>query len=152
MSDTSTSQQLVVFSLGAEEYALPIAAVSEIIRFSEPRSVASEVAWIRGVIGLRGKIIPIFDLAARLELPAGTDGEPGKIVILETGTDQVGVMVDEVEEVLTVESDQLEPVPTANTDTIEAIAKIDDRLVILLNREGLFASTPSADELAAAAA
>jgi purine-binding chemotaxis protein CheW len=149
MSDTTTSQQLVVFSLGAEEYALPIAAVSEIIRFSEPRSVASEVAWIRGVIGLRGKIIPIFDLAARLELP-GADSRPGKIVILETGTDQVGVMVDEVEEVLTVESDQLEPVPTANTDSIEAIAKIDDRLVILLNSEGLFASTPSVDELAAA--
>jgi len=151
MSDTTTSQQLVVFSLGAEEYALPIAAVSEIIRFTEPRSVASEVAWIRGVIGLRGKIIPIFDLAARLELP-GADNEPGKIVILETGTDQVGVMVDEVEEVLTVASDQLEPVPTANTDSIEAIAKIDDRLVILLNSEGLFASTPPADELAAAAA
>jgi purine-binding chemotaxis protein CheW len=151
MSDTATSQQLVVFSLGAEEYALPIAAVSEIIRFTEPRSVASEVAWIRGVIGLRGKIIPIFDLAARLELP-GADSEPGKIVILETGTDQVGVMVDEVEEVLTVVSDQLEPVPTANTDSIEAIAKIDDRLVILLNSEGLFASTPSADDLAPAAA
>jgi purine-binding chemotaxis protein CheW len=149
MSDTTTSQQLVVFSLGAEEYALPIAAVSEIIRFSEPRSVASEVAWIRGVIGLRGKIIPIFDLAARLELP-GADSRPGKIVILETGTDQVGVMVDEVEEVLTVESDQLEPVPTANSDSIEAIAKIDDRLVILLNSEGLFARTPSVDELAAA--
>ena len=149
MSDTTTSQQLVVFSLGSEEYALPIAAVSEIIRFSEPRSVASEVAWIRGVIGLRGKIIPIFDLAARLELP-GADSEPGKIVILETGSDQVGVMVDEVEEVLTVDSDQLEPVPTANTDSIEAIAKIDDRLVILLNSEGLFASSPSADELAAA--
>jgi purine-binding chemotaxis protein CheW len=150
MSDTTTSQQLVVFSLGAEEYALPIAAVSEIIRFSEPRSVASEVAWIRGVIGLRGKIIPIFDLAARLELP-GADSEPGKIVILETGSDQVGVMVDEVEEVLTVEADQLEPVPTANTDSIEAIAKIDDRLVILLNSEGLFASTPSADDLATTA-
>jgi purine-binding chemotaxis protein CheW len=149
MSDTTTSQQLVVFSLGAEEYALPIAAVSEIIRFTEPRSVASEVAWIRGVIGLRGKIIPIFDLAARLELP-GADSEPGKIVILETGTDQVGVMVDEVEEVLTVDSDQLEPVPTANTDSIEAIAKIGDRLVILLNSEGLFASTPPVDELAAA--
>jgi purine-binding chemotaxis protein CheW len=150
MSET-TSQQLVVFSLGAEEYALPIAAVHEIIRFSEPRSVASEVAWIRGVIGLRGKIIPIFDLAARLDL-AGTGSEPGKIVILETGGGQVGVMVDEVEEVLTVESEQLEPVPTANTDTIEAIAKIDDRLVILLNPEGLFAAPPVADELAAAAA
>ena len=150
MSET-TSQQLVVFSLGVEEYALPIAAVQEIIRFSEPRSVASDVAWIRGVIGLRGKIIPIFDLAARLEL-AANDGQPGKIVILETGGGQVGVMVDEVEEVLTVASDQLEPVPTANTDTIEAIAKIDDRLVILLNPEGLFAATPAADEVAPAAA
>jgi purine-binding chemotaxis protein CheW len=149
MSET-TSQQLVVFSLGAEEYALPIAAVHEIIRFTEPRSVASEVAWIRGVIGLRGKIIPVFDLAARLEL-AGTGTEPGKIVILATGDGQVGVMVDEVEEVLTVASDQLEPVPTANTDTIDAIAKIDDRLVILLNPEGLFAATPVADDLAAAA-
>jgi purine-binding chemotaxis protein CheW len=149
MSET-TSQQLVVFSLGAEEYALPIAAVHEIIRFSEPRSVASEVAWVRGVIGLRGKIIPVFDLAARLEL-AGTGTEPGKIVILATDGGQVGVMVDEVEEVLTVGSDQLEPVPTANADTIDAIAKIGDRLVILLNPEGLFAATPVADDLAAAA-
>src|ERR687894_1642318 len=107
MSDI-TSQQLVVFSIGSEEYALPIGAVHEIIRFSEPRSVASDVAWIRGVIGLRGKIIPIFDLAARLEL-AGTGTEPGKIVILETGTGQAGVMVDEVEEVLTLAADQLEP-------------------------------------------
>src|ERR687890_1778034 len=103
MSDT-TSQQLVVFSLAAEEYALPIAAVHEIIRFTEPRSVASDAAWVRGVIGLRGKIIPIFDLAARVGLPAA-DSEPGKIVIVDTGTDQVGVMVDEVEEVLTVGAD-----------------------------------------------
>lgn len=147
MSDTS-SQQLIVFSLGTEEYALPIGTVSEIIRFTEPRTVASEAAWIRGVIGLRGKIIPIFDLAARMAL-AG-DSEPGKIVIVETGTGQVGVMVDEVEEVLTVSSEQLEPVPTANTDSIEAIAKIEDRLVILLNAEGLFARS-AGEELAAAA-
>jgi purine-binding chemotaxis protein CheW len=142
------AQQLVVFSVGAEEYALPIEAVHEIIRFTEPRSVASEVAWIRGVIGRRGKIIPVFDLAARLEL-AGA--EPGKIVILESGTGQVGVMVDKVEEVLTVTADQLETVPTADADAIEAIAKLDDRLVILLNPEGLFARTPTGDELAAAA-
>ena len=103
------------------------------------------------MIGLRGKIIPVFDLAARLEL-TGTGTEPGKIVILETGDGQVGVMVDDAEEVLTVESGRLEPVPTANLDTIEAIAKVDDRLVILLNPEGLVAVTPAADELTAAAA
>ena len=147
MSDT-TSQPLVVFSLGREEYALPIGAVHEIIRYTEPRTVASDVAWIRGVIGLRGKIIPIFDLASRMQL-APTETEPGKIVIVETGTSQVGVMVDEVEEVLTVVAEQLESVPTADDATIEAIAKIEDRLVILLNPEGLFARQ-GADELAAA--
>ena len=148
MSDT-TSQQLVVFSLGSEEYALPIGSVHEIIRFTEPRTVASDAAWIRGVIGLRGKIIPIFDLAARMELEIAADSEAGKIVIVESGTGQVGIMVDEVEEVLTVSSDQLEDVPSANTDSIEAIAKIEDRLVILLNPEGLFARS-GAEEITAA--
>jgi purine-binding chemotaxis protein CheW len=147
MSDT-TSQQLVVFSLGSEEYALPIGSVHEIIRFTEPRTVASDAAWIRGVIGLRGKIIPIFDLASRMELDA-VGSEPGKIVIVESGTGQVGIMVDEVEEVLTVTSEQLEDVPTANRESIEAIAKIEDRLVILLNPAGLFARS-GADDLAAA--
>ncbi len=147
MSDntTSTTQQLVVFSLGSEEYALPIASVHEIIRYTEPRSVVSEAAWIRGVIGLRGKIIPIYDLAARLGLMVESDA--GKIVIVETGAEQVGVMVDDVEEVLTVSADQLEDVPAANMESIDAVAKIGDRLVILLNPEGLFSR---ADDLAAA--
>src|SRR5512144_103180 len=147
MSDI-TSQQLVVFSLGAEEYALPIGAVHEIIRYTEPRAVASDADWIRGVIGLRGKIIPIFDLAARMGL-MDLSAEPGKIVIVETGTGQVGVIVDEVDEVITVTSDQLEDVPTASRATIEAIAKVEDRLVILLNPEGLFASQVVLDEAAA---
>jgi purine-binding chemotaxis protein CheW len=145
----STTQQLVVFSLGREEYALPIGSVHEIVRYSEPRSVASELPWIRGVIGLRGKIIPIFDLAARMGLEP-TGSEPGKIVIVDGGAGQVGVMVDDVEEVLTVEAAQLEDVPTANGDSIEAIAKIDDRLVVLLSAAGLFAR-PAAEELAATA-
>ncbi len=151
MSDTLTppsTQQLVVFSLGNEEYALPISTVHEIIRFTEPRSVVSDVPWVRGVIGLRGKIIPIYDLAARLGLQVETT--PGKIVIVESGTEQVGVMVDEVEEVLTVSTTQLEDVGAASRESIQSVAKIDDRLVILLNSEGLF-SDGIADELPAAA-
>ena len=148
MSDT-TSQQLVVFSLGSEEYALPIGAVHEIIRFTEPRAVTSDADWIRGVIGLRGKIIPIFDLGARMGL-LDLSAEPGKIVIVSSGAGQVGVMVDEVEEVLTVTSDQLEDVPTANSESIEAIAKIEDRHVVLLNTSGLF-TREVAEELATAA-
>lgn len=132
-----TPKQLVVFSIGSEEYALPIEAVHEIIRYTEPRSIASNAPWVRGVIGLRGKIIPIYDLASRLAVPVA-DPEFGKIVIVETGTGQAGVLVGDVEEVLTVSREQLEPVPTADAQTIEAIAKIDDRLVVLLNPEGLF--------------
>jgi purine-binding chemotaxis protein CheW len=147
MSDT-TSQQLVVFSLGSEEYALPIGSVHEIIRFTEPRSVASEVPWIRGVIGLRGKIIPIYDLASRIGVPIDS-ADIAKIVIVETGTGQAGVVVGDVEEVLTVTPEQLEAVPTADSQTIESIAKIGDRLVILLNPEGLFTGA-NAEDLAPA--
>ncbi len=134
---TELAQQLVVFSLGEEEYALPITQVQEIIRFSEPRAVASEVAWIKGVISLRGKIVPVCDLAARLGLAAEV-APNAKIVIVETTGGTAGVIVDEVEEVLTVEAAQLDTVPAAGTDFIDAIAKIDDRLIVMLNPEGIF--------------
>lgn len=131
------AQQLVVFSLGAEEYALPITQVQEIIRYTEPRAVASDAPWIKGVISLRGKIVPVADLALRLGL--GHDlAANAKIVIVETGGGTAGVIVDEVEEVLTVDASNLDAVPAAGTDFIDAIAKIDDRLVVLLNPEGIF--------------
>ena len=140
MPTEATTRQLVVFTLGSEEYALPIRQVHEIIRYTEPRSVAAESGWVRGVISLRGKIVPVYDLAARLGLEADTDrAEGGKIVIVETATDMAGVVVDDVEEVLTVEDAQLDAVPAAGSASIEAIAKIDDRLVILLDPEGIFA-------------
>src|SRR5919197_5555904 len=89
VSTSSLSQQLVVFSLGEEEYALPITQVQEIIRYTEPRAVASEAPWIRGVISLRGKIIPVCDLAARLGLEI-KGGERANIVIVETESGTAG--------------------------------------------------------------
>jgi purine-binding chemotaxis protein CheW len=138
MPTEATTRQLVVFTLGSEEYALPIRQVHEIIRYTEPRSVAAEAGWVRGVISLRGKIVPVYDLAARLGVETDR-AEGGKIVIVETATDMAGVVVDDVEEVLTVEDAQLDAVPAAGSPSIEAIAKIDDRLVILLDPEGIFA-------------
>jgi purine-binding chemotaxis protein CheW len=138
MSTADTTRQLVIFSLGSEEYALPITRVQEIIRYTEPRSVASHTAWIRGVINLRGKIVPVCDLAQRLGLPTERL-ETAKIVIVETELGTAGVIVDDVEEVLTVSIDQLEVVPSADSDYVEAIAKVGDRLAILLNPDGLFA-------------
>jgi purine-binding chemotaxis protein CheW len=112
--------------------------VHEIIRDTEPRSVASSVGWIRGVISLRGKIIPVYDLAARLAQGNGANDDDRKIVIVETAVDMAGVIVDDVQEVLTVDRDQLETVPSAGNPWIESIAKVDDRLIVLLSAAGLF--------------
>jgi purine-binding chemotaxis protein CheW len=135
---TAETRQLVIFSLGGEEYALPITRVQEIIRYTEPRMVASRTAWIRGVINLRGKIVPVCDLAERLGLAIERSGI-AKIVIVETETGTAGVIVDDVEEVLTVDDAQLEDVPAADAAYVDAIAKLDDRLAILLNPDGLLA-------------
>lgn len=138
MAEAERAQQLVVFSLGDEEYALPITQVQEIIRYAEPRAVASEQIWIKGVISLRGKIIPVCDLASRLGL-ATERVESAKIVIVETAGGTAGVIVDDVEEVLTLDDESLDAVPAAGTEFIEGIAKVGDRLVVLLSPDGIFA-------------
>jgi purine-binding chemotaxis protein CheW len=136
MPDETHARQLLVFSLGEEEYALPVTSVQEIIHYTQPRAVASESPWIRGVISLRGKIIPVADLGARLGL--ATKGTGGKIVIVESGSFIAGVIVDDVDEVLTVDPEQFDTVPTAGSDAIDGIVKIDDRLIVLLELESLF--------------
>ena len=138
MPTEATTRQLVVFTLGSEEYALPIRQVHEIIRYTEPRSVAAESGWVRGVISLRGKIVPVYDLASRLGCAGCEDAAERKIVIVEAATQLAGVVVDDVAEVITVDADQLERIPTADEAAIDAIVKLDDRLIVLLSPAGLF--------------
>jgi purine-binding chemotaxis protein CheW len=150
MAEETNARQLLVFSLGEEEYALPVTSVQEIIHYTQPRAVASESHWIRGVISLRGKIIPVADLGARLGLATGPGDQAKsgkKIVVVESGTVTAGVVVDDVDEVLTIDPSQLDAVPAAGSEAIDGIVKIDDRLIILLDLDTLFGGA----ELAAAA-
>jgi purine-binding chemotaxis protein CheW len=135
----TTARQIVVFTLGSEHYALPIREVQEIIRYSEPRSVASRADWVRGVISLRGRIVPVYDVAARLGISSELT-EDAKIVIVEAGSETAGVIVDSVEEVLTVENNQFEEAPGADTTLIESIARVGERLIVLLTLNTIFAS------------
>src|ERR1700761_2873106 len=141
MSEQANHQQLVVFTLGAEHYALPIQSVNEIIRYAEPRSVASRTDWVRGVISLRGRIVPVYDVAARLGITSELT-EQSKIVIVEAGPETAGVIVDTVEEVLTVTDEQIEDAPGADSSMIEAIVRIDERLIVLLTLSTIFLTTP----------
>jgi purine-binding chemotaxis protein CheW len=138
MSEATTARQIVVFTLGSEHYALPIQEVHEIIRYTEPRSVASRADWVRGVISLRGRIVPVYDVAARLGISSELT-EDTKIVIVEAGSETAGVIVDSVEEVLTVENNQFEEAPGADTTLIESIARVGERLIVLLTLNTIFA-------------
>lgn len=137
MSEVATSRQIVVFTAAGEEYAVPISHVQEIIRYTPPRRVASSDSALRGVISLRGKILPVFDLATRIGLHAEGADADASIVILETGEQMAGLIVGDVEEVVTIDDSQLDPSPAIAGDAIDGIARIDDRLVLLLSPERL---------------
>jgi len=141
-TDQSTSrdtQQLVVFSVGPTEYALPISSVQEIIRYAAPQPTASPLPWLTGVIGLRGSIIPVIDLAIRLgtEEKGRQVDKKSKIVIIEGEDMLAGVIVNGVEEVLSVPLDHIEPVPSSSAPFIASIARIETRLIMLLDAQQL---------------
>jgi chemotaxis signal transduction protein len=129
--------QLVVFGLGREEYALPIEQVQEIIRAVQPRSLPHADPGLLGVINLRGVTIPVFDLG--LVLGGAPQAGNGKIIVVEGQSQRVGIVVDEVSEVLTVGDEQLEEPPVGDP-RLAAIAKVDDRLIVLVDPNALLSS------------
>jgi purine-binding chemotaxis protein CheW len=146
VSTAAPIRRLVVCALGAEQYGLPIERVREIVRSSPPRPVASDVPWMRGVVNLRGRLVPVHDLAEKLGLvtsPAGvrsrsSEGETlpppsAKLVIVEAGGEPVGLLVDDVVEVLGVEAEQVEPVPSGSGE----IVRLGERLLLLLGDDEL---------------
>lgn len=134
--DALVPRQLVVFSLGEEEYGLPIGSVQEIIRYVPPRGVVSAVPSVAGVIALRGRIIAVHDLAARLGVTPGASATQ-RIVIVEHAGEPVGLVVDHVEEVLTVDPEALDEPLESSDAAVEAIARVGERLVVLLDPAAL---------------
>jgi len=138
---TADARQLVVFSLGREEYGVSITRVQEIIRYTRPRPLPDAPAFIEGVINLRGRVIPVVELSTRLGAPAERP-EDQKIVIADLERGTVGMTVDGVREVLTISRDDIEPAPPgfAGRDYVEGVGKVQDRLLMVLDVERLFAN------------
>jgi purine-binding chemotaxis protein CheW len=143
--------QLVVFALGDEEYGLPITQVQEIIRFSEPRTIPNPHASIRGVINLRGRIIPVCDLKLQLDVHAAARADDDcKIVIVESAAGSAGLIVDDVNEVMTITEEQIEQEAGSREGYLHGIAKVDERLIVLLDAPGLVEALGIAAHAAAA--
>ncbi len=139
-----SESQIVVCELGGESYGLEISKVYEIIRFQPATMVPQAPSFVDGVINLRGLIIPVADLAARFGMRRSTTTKATRIVVAETAGTRVGLIVDGVSEVLMVPDESVEPTPEvadgSNANFIRGIAKLGERLVILLELDTLFGS------------
>jgi purine-binding chemotaxis protein CheW len=128
---------LVTFFLGREEYGVDIATVQEIIRATDITPVPGSPPHVRGVLNLRGKIIPVVDLRARFGLPESAASDARRIVVTELGTRRIGMLVDSVSQVLKFSSTLVEEIPeeatTVADNYIHGIAKLDNRLIVILD-------------------
>ena len=143
----SKEVQLVTFRLGTEEYGINIMQVQEIIRLPAIVWVPKAPSFVEGVINLRNEVIPVIDLAKRLGVSSEDRTDASRVVIANICDNLVGLVVDSVSEVMRIQTDDIEPLPnvmtSANGRFLKGIAKLDDRLIILLDIE----STLSDDDV-----
>lgn len=133
--------QYLTFVLGGEAYAIGILAIKEIIEYHELTEVPMMPACVRGVINLRGAVVPVVDLQARFGRKTGEVTKRTCIVIVEVASQGerqvIGVVVDAVSEVLDIEASAIEPAPSfgagIRTDFIQGMGKVRGKFVILLD-------------------
>lgn len=133
--------QLVIFKLGREEYGVSILQVQEIKRITEITRVPHTPDYIKGVINLRGSVLPVIDLKNRLNLPQQASTEDTRIIIVKVEELSIGMVVDAVSEVLTISQQNVDsPEVVAGSvaaNYLSGVGKLEDRLLILLNLEAI---------------
>lgn len=112
------------------------------IAYTVPRTIASRVSWVRGVINLRGTILPVCDLAARLGRPGAGAEHETRIIVVSGEDGSAGLIVGDVREVVTVAPEQLEAAKVTNDPAVTAITKLGERLVVLLDAPAALAGVP----------
>jgi len=131
------TKQFVIYQLAGEQFGVDIAAVESIIKMQEIAAVPQVPEFVEGVTNLRGEVLPVIDLRKRFEIPAADDSEEERIVVVEIDGQNVGMIVDAVTEVLTLDEDAIEA-PSAlvigsSVDFITGIAKVEEQLVTIID-------------------
>ncbi len=138
--------QIVVFDLHREHYGVDISAVESILKPQAITSVPCSPPYVVGVTNLRGKVLPVIDLRRRFGLPAAEANADTRIVVVQMGAHVVGMIVDGVSEVLNLDAASIEPpssvTSTADSIFIKGIARLEGRLVILLDLDKIVESEP----------
>lgn len=147
-------KQYLTFTLAGEQYAVNVHDVKEVLEFTTVTRVPRTQEFMRGVINLRGSVVPVIDLRRKFDMPAVETTVDTSIVVLEVkiggNSVTVGALADSVQEVISLDDELIEPPPRigtrVNTDFIRGIGKLDDRFIIMLDIERLF----SEEEMSAA--
>jgi purine-binding chemotaxis protein CheW len=129
--------QIVVFELGSEQYGVNIATVESIIKMQPITGLPHAPSFVEGVTNLRGRVLPVIDLHKRFGIAGKDTDNNSRIIIISLNKEEVGMIVDGVSEVLTLPESTIEPAPeitaTINSAFITGIAKLDTRLIIMLD-------------------
>ncbi len=146
-SDNNSSepvQEFLTFTLGSEEYAIDILRVQEIRGYDQVTAIANSPAFIKGVINLRGAIVPIVDLRIKFNLPSVTYDPFTVVIILNVLNRIVGIVVDSVSDVLALTPNEIKPAPefggSFDTQYLMGLATVEERMLILVNIEQLMSS------------
>ena len=139
------TQEFLAFTLGAEEYGIDILKVQELRGYEPPTRIANVPGFIKGVINLRGLIIPIVDMRIKFGLGDASYEDTTVVVILNFHGRIVGMVVDSVSDVTTLAPDQIRPAPAMTSALDEAyligLGALDERMLILIDIEKLMASS-----------
>ena len=137
-------REFLAFKLGKEEYGIDILRVQEIRSYEEPTHIANAPAFMKGVVNLRGVIVPIVDMRLKFNLASADYDSFTVVIVLNIGSRVVGMVVDAVSDVITLTPEQLRPVPEFNSaiqsEHLLAIGSIEQRMLILIDIEKLMTS------------
>lgn len=138
--------QLVVFSLGLEEFAVNIMQVQEIIRMPEITRIPRSPDYVKGVINLRGKIIVVMDLDKRFGMSQKDMTDESRVVVVDIEGTVIGLVVDSVSEVIRLQGSNIDQTPEIiaqkiNAEYLKGVGKLEDRLLILLDLENIISET-----------
>lgn len=144
---SNNEEHVVIFRLGQEYYALDIQAVQEIVRMQAITAIPGTDFWVEGITNLRGRVVPVIDLRKRCNVQVSDYTPETRIVVVSSTNGMVGLIVDAVSEVMRIPSEQVE-VPSSVVNVSEnaylrAIAKLDDRLVSLMDLSGVLPADAS---------
>ena len=130
-------QQFVKIRIGSEWYGISIAIVENIVRMQRITRVPGSEHYIKGVINLRGKVVPVMSLRLKLDIEEVEETRLTRIIILKIDGDELGIIVDEVREVLTLQDEDIEEVykdsKTVNANNLVGVGKVGDDLISLLD-------------------